>query len=119
MVYSQYKKMRILYLSQEGYKPPTIASILDKEGMRSSRRGIAKFLKRYSAIGTIKRKPGSGRPSKVTEEVKRIVEEQMRVDNETTAYQLHTLLTSKGYRHSIRTILRCRAGRSEEAHIVR
>ena len=47
MVYSHYKKMRILYLTQEGHKPPTIAKILEEEGMKCSRRGIAKFLKKY------------------------------------------------------------------------
>ena len=48
-------------------------------------------------MGTIVQHPESGRPTKVTEEVKEIVEEQMRVGDETTAYQLHQLLTSKGY----------------------
>ena len=107
-VYSSYKKMRILYLSWEGHRPPTIAKILAEEGMRASRRGIAKFLKKYALTGTIARKPGSGRPSKVTQDIKDIVEEQMRNDDETTAHQLHVLLNSKGYALSLRTILRCR-----------
>ena len=55
------------------------------------------------------RKPGPGCPTKVTMEVKTVVEEQMRQDDETSAYQLHTILTSKGYQLSIWTILRCRA----------
>ena len=66
MVFSYYKKMRILYLSREGRKPPTIAKILKEEGMSASRKGIANFLKRYEETGTIARLPGSGRPSKVT-----------------------------------------------------
>ena len=32
----------------------------------------------------------------------------MRKDDETTAMQLHTLLVNRGYRVSLRTILRCR-----------
>ena len=51
---------------------------------------------------------GSGRPSKVTREVKELVEQQMRLDDETTPYQLHQLLTNAGYSISLRTILRCR-----------
>ena len=107
MVSSYYKKMRILYLSQNCHKPPTIGKIL-QEGMRASRQGISKFLKLYRTTGTISRHVGSDRPSKVTEEIKKIVEEQMRADDETTAHQLHSFLTSKGYGLSLRTILRCR-----------
>ena len=54
------------------------------------------------------RQPGSGRPSKITAEIRQIVVEQMRLDDETTVYQLHRLLTEKGYSISLPTILRCR-----------
>ena len=37
-----------------------------------------------------------------------MVEEQIRLDDETTAHQLHKILTSKGYSISLSTILRCR-----------
>ena len=67
-----------------------------------------KILKHYEDIGTIVRKPGSGRPTRITAEIKCIVEEQMQTDDETTAHQLHHLLVSKGYDISLRTILRCR-----------
>ena len=108
MVYSNYKKQRILYFHFHGYKPPTITKLLREEGMVASRRGVAKFVKRYQQTGSIARAPGSGRPTKITEEVKKIVEEQMRIDDETTAVQLHALLNSRGYHLSLRTILRCR-----------
>ena len=109
MVFSEYKKLRILVHHRQGkHKAPTIAKLLRSEGLRASRQGVADFLKRYESRGTIKRKPGSGRPSKVTAEVKRIVEAQMRLDDETTATQLHALLNSHGYSLSLRTILRCR-----------
>ena len=65
-------------------------------------------MKKYEATGSIRRQVGSGRPSKVTAEIKEIVERQMRTDDETTAYQLHRLLTDKGYTISLRTILHCR-----------
>lgn len=97
-----------VYLSFEGHKPPKIARMLQEEGMKASRKGIANFLKRYKKTGTIARRPGSGRPSKLTEEIKRIVDEQMRTDNETTAHQLRALLNSKGYSISLRTVLKCR-----------
>ena len=43
MVYSHYKKLRILHLSSQGYKPPTIARMLEEEGMKASRRRIGSF----------------------------------------------------------------------------
>ena len=109
MVFSSYKKQRILYLSSQGFKAPAITKILIEEGMSASRVGVHKFLRRFDESGCLMRKPGSGRPTKVTMEVKTVVEEQMRQDDETSAYQLHTILTSKGYQLLIWTILRCRA----------
>lgn len=76
--------------------------------MTTNHRGIHKFLMWYSMSGTIARSLGSGRPSKVTAEVKRIVDKQMRTDDETMAHQLHTLLLAKGYPMSLRTVLHCR-----------
>ncbi len=109
MVYSRYTKQRILHLHlYQHQRPPTISKILEKEGIKVSRRGTLKLLSRYYRYGTIARKPGSGRPSLVTAEVKNIVEAQMQKDDETTAYQLHSLLNSLGYPLSLRTILQCR-----------
>ena len=108
MVYSEYKKQRILYLHAQGHNPPTIKKLLQQEHLKCSRVGIHKFLKAYQFTGSISRRPGSGRPSKITAEIKEIVEAQMRKDDETTAYQLHRLLTEKGYSITLRTVLRCR-----------
>ena len=108
MVFSTYKKQRILHFASLRLKPPTIAKELEKEGLKCSRVGIYRFLKHYQATGSIGRKVGSGRPSKITAEIRQIVDDQMRLDDETTAHQLHRLLTDKGYSVSLRTILRCR-----------
>ena len=53
------------------------------------------------------RLPGSGRPSKKTPDIKCVVEDQMKTDDETTAYQLFHILKSRGHPLSLRTILRC------------
>ena len=50
---------------------------------------------------------GSGHPSKITAEMKKIVEEQMQLDEETTAHQLHQLLMSKSFNISLRMVLWC------------
>ena len=50
---------------------------------------------------------GSGKRSVITVEVCRIVEKQMRRDDETTDSQLYVHLTSLGYTLNLRTILCC------------
>ena len=109
MVYSEYQLKRILALRERGLKVPTIHKILVREGLPCTRVGVHAFLQRFEASGCLMRRPGSERPSKVTSEIRAMVEQQMRLDDETTAYQLHRLLVSKGYELSINTILRCRA----------
>ena len=109
MVYSLYCKQRILCLRREGFKAPSITKILRKENIAVTRAGVHEFLRRFDERGCIMRTLGSGRPSKVTSEIKGIVERQMRVDDETTATQLQSLLVAKGYNLSLKTILRCRS----------
>ena len=65
------------------------------------------FIRRYRQTGSIARRPGSGPKSKITSEIMQVVERQMRLDDETTAMQLHRLLEEKGYSMSRRTVLRC------------
>ena len=108
MVYSDYTKKRIVYYYQHGRRAPAITSLLQQEGLQTSRVGVAKFIAKFNAIGLVSRKPGSGRPTKITAEIKAIVEARMREDDETTAYQLHSLLLTRGFRISRRTVLRCR-----------
>ena len=108
MVYSSYKRLRILHFYFNGFNASAIARLLRQERLTASRRGIAKFIKKYLETGLIGRRPGSGRPSKVTMEVKKAVEEQMHIDDQTTAHQLHVLLRRKGFNISLRTVLRCR-----------
>ena len=110
MVFDDYTKQRILFFLFMGNRAPTIAKYLEDEGIVVSRRGVAKFLRHYLTTGSICRRQGSGRKTKITEDVKKVVDQQMNVDDETTATQLHVhvLITNLGYRLSLRTFLRCR-----------
>ena len=92
MAYRDYLKYRIVQLHT-------------KYGEYLSRRGVSKFIARYKERGTIRRKPGSGRPTKVNEEIQSFVESQVRKDDETTAYQLFHLLKDEGKQHIHRCIL--------------
>ena len=109
MPYSDYLKRRALFFHAKGLSPPAIADALAEEGLVATRQGLAKFIRCFKETGSIKRCPGSGRPSKVTPEVKAVVEAQMREDDETRAVQLCALLRSKGYNISQSTILRSRS----------
>jgi len=108
MVLSTYSKQRIVSLHDQGFKAPTIANVLRKEEIRATRVAVHNFLCMYKSTHTIRRKSGSGRPSKITAEVKALVEHQMIKDDETTAAQLHQLLLGNRILISLRTILRCR-----------
>ena len=78
--------------------------LLRKEKLFASRQGVEKVLRHYQRSGTIGRSPGSGRLSRITEQIRQIVKVQMRLDDESIANQLHALLTSKGIDISLRTI---------------
>lgn len=108
MVFSDYTKLRILYWRNKGLNAPSIQSKLSFEGLSSTRRGVDKFLKKYERTGSIGRKEGSGRPSKVNDKVKEIIEAQMQADDETTIAELQKLLTRHHYLLSKSTIFRCR-----------
>ncbi len=72
MVYSSYVKQRVLFYHAKGYKAPTTAN---QEQVRCTRVGIAYvyFLKTFEETGNISRRAGSGRPSKITAEIKQIL----------------------------------------------
>ena len=51
MVLAVYAK-RMVLSEAEGYRPPTIAKMLESEGTFISRRGVAKFLLRVKAASS-------------------------------------------------------------------
>ena len=63
MVYSSYKKQRILHFHTQGFKAPTIAKLLAEENLCCLRVGVAKFLKHYKEMGSIGRQADSERVS--------------------------------------------------------
>ena len=107
MVYSNYKQQRIIYYWHLGKHPYTIAKLLREEGLQTS--VVAKFLRKYKQTGSIGRRPGSGRPSKISMQILHIVEAQMQLDDETTAVQLEKILADQGHKLSLKSILRSRS----------
>ena len=109
MVPSDYTKLRILSLHWQGYKISRIADILVLEDNTTvSKQSIRLFLKRFLQRGTIARKPGSGRASKLSPTILQIIERAMQEDDETTATQIQANLASHDVYVSLTTILRNR-----------
>ena len=54
--------------------------------------GIHKFLQKHREMNNIERRPGSGRPTKMTAAMKALAERKMRGGDETTTVQFHALL---------------------------
>ena len=106
MVYSKYTKRRILFHQEVGLGVTGIVSVL--EGINVSKSGVSQFLKRHAKSRSLLRAAGSGRSSIVTNNVKRIVDQQMEKDDETTARELVKLLQDNGQSVSESTVLRCR-----------
>ena len=52
MVYSEYTKLGILHFHAQGCRPPAITKWLEHNGIAVSRRGVAKFIKRFLRRGT-------------------------------------------------------------------
>ena len=82
--FSEYERQRIISLWQDGYKAPTIAKVLAKENFPTTRQGIHKFLKKYKECGAIGRQEGTGRKTKISAEVRRLVDAKMMEDDENT-----------------------------------
>ena len=105
MAYTEYTKQRILHYNGCNLSLNAIVKALDNKGIRVSRTGVWKFLKRYEENGELQRKKGSGRASLIN---KQIIEAAMENDDETTATQLKVILRGLGHEISLRTIQRCR-----------
>ena len=83
------RNLEYSFLCTKGLKAsetPTIEKHLMQEGFVPT---WQEFTKRYENTGSIGRLPGSWHRSKVTDEVKKIVEDQMKANDETSAFLLH------------------------------
>ena len=99
---------RAIYHAGKGLSPSAISRALADEGITYSRKSVLYLLRKLRESGSAIRKPGSGRPTKMTRRVKDLIETQMQKDDETTASQLDSLLQANGIKLSRSTILRCR-----------
>ena len=116
-----YKKERVVFYAAQGLHAAAISRALANEGIMYSATSISRVLMKLSNGQSIARKPGPGRPTKISQQVKDLIEDQMQKDDETTASELNRLLQANGIKVSHSTILCCPdnwAGHTVELHIV-
>ena len=93
----------------QGWSASQIAKEIETEYKVSvSRQAINRFLFYYQTTKSLVRKPGSGRPTKITDTVLHAVEAKIQADDETTAMQLAYVLSQCGLALSLATIKRSR-----------
>ena len=106
-----YTKRRAIYFaSNKDLSYSAISRALASEGLSSTKSVSLLFQ-------SIARKPGTGRASKITQQVKEV---QMQAGDETTATELQRKLDANGINQSLSTILCCRRdlGHTMVQHIV-
>lgn len=109
MSLSAYTKQRILQVySEKKLSYGKIAEMLRAEGLKCSKKSVWTTIKRFQDHGTIHRKPGSGRPFKVTPAILKLIEDRLQQDDEVSTIQLKKLLADRGYNISEKTIIRVR-----------
>ena len=102
-------KQHAVCLCEQDLNAPSVAKTLRAEGISVSHVGVHKLLEKYRETGTVARREVFGRPSKVTERVRELIEAQMCKDNETIAKELQKLLADSGFQLSVQTMLSCRS----------
>ena len=103
-LFSKYKRQRIVSLWHDSYKAQENSEISkNKENLPATRQGIQKFLKKYEECGTVGKREGVGRKTKIS-----AVDDKMMEDDETTAKELQRMLSEHGHHISERTALKCR-----------
>ena len=63
-------------------------SLSGREGTHSQQAGVLKFLSRYRETGTIAHAPGTGQASKLIDQIRKIIKDQMKKNDETTGMEL-------------------------------
>ena len=103
-----YTKRRALYFASKRLNCCAISRALASEDLSYTPKSVFVLIKKCNRGEGISRKPGSDRPTKITQQVKDLIEEQMQTDDETTAAELKHKLEANEIYLSHSTILRCR-----------
>ena len=105
---SLYARERIKHLLSQDTPISKILSLLQEEGILTCCQTVWRIKQHLMAHGTIQPLPKSGRPTVLTSDVLRLIDEFMQYDDETTAKQLASKLHDLGFVMSQCTVLKGR-----------
>ena len=105
---SLYARKRIRQLLFQGATVAKIVVILNEEGIKTCQQTVWRLKNHISSFGSIQPLPKPGRPTVLTSEVLRMIDDAMQQDDETTADQLSFKLHDSGILMSKTTILKGR-----------
>ena len=105
---SLYARERMRTLLSSGASINNVLKELAKEGIKPCRQTVWRFKCHYQKYGSIAPLPKSGRRTKLTNDVQEIIERTMQNDDETTLKEIAGILANRGYKMSVRTVLKGR-----------
>ena len=108
MTFSTYARERMLALLSSGASIKNVLKELEKEGFRPCRQTVWRFWRHYRSYRCVAPRPRSGRSTKLTSEVQDVIEQTMQNNDEATLKEIAGILVNRGYKMSLRTILKGR-----------
>ena len=86
--FTQIVKQRILFYYRSQKNSLQIVHCLAEKGHTVSKAGVLKFLSHYREIGTIADAPGTGQVSNLIDQIREIIKDRMKKNDETTGMEL-------------------------------
>ena len=105
---TMYTWNRIQSLHESCLQPVKIFQELKSEGLCVSYPSVARIVNKLKLTGSIENHARSGRPRKLNEAARTFIEEQMRVNDETTSCQIQKRLQKHGFTIHASTVRRSR-----------
>ena len=88
---SDYTRSRIKVLDKQGLTPVAILRSLKNEGLSASLASVTRIVEKLRITGSVANLLRSGRPKKLSEEVRAFPDQQMQKNDEMTSSQIQKL----------------------------
>ena len=105
---SNYTRSRIELLYKQDLHPAEIFKVLQRDGLLVSFASVTRIIKKFRLTGSVANLARSGRPTKLSEEAKAFIDQQMRSNDEMTSAQIRKKLAKRGVHVSSSTVRRSR-----------